>query len=449
MKKHSIIVTVCILAGTGLFLTPFVFYGPHPLGYDTGFYRRYLTQPFLSLPNTAVPGLGKDALGPRIMLDILRLTHLPIDSMLYGSYIFLFAMQALALFFLTKHYWGAHVGWLAALLLNISPIQYTAFWYMLFKNAFALPLMLFSFLLLEKQSRWAIPIGMLITASHHTTGIIFLGTLGIHTIINKENRRVVLETLTAALSVFFFFHISSIQDYIKSPVAVFVTTHEYIALSLPLFGFALYGIKKMISDQKRTILVSFAIAGAAFPIFSLPFYERIFIFTNIAVVVAAAIGLHRTYIEIKNAKKATTKYVLIFFVLIFAGWIVTTTYSRIQNLRPLISPQELRELESISFYTPASAVILTSTVLAPWVHGWSQQKVIAPGLLYDTRSIQEWVSFSDGLREDKITFLKGIPKPLYIFLSSPEKEKFLTHINECFQEKTSYLFQYICRPFAQ
>ncbi|MBI3572271.1 hypothetical protein HY091_01920, partial [Candidatus Kaiserbacteria bacterium] len=51
----------------------FLFHGPYALGYDTGFYRRYLIQPFISFPNAPVPGLGGDALVPRVLLDTLRL----------------------------------------------------------------------------------------------------------------------------------------------------------------------------------------------------------------------------------------------------------------------------------------------------------------------------------------------------------------------------------------
>ncbi|MEK9195542.1 MAG: hypothetical protein AAB975_04140 [Patescibacteria group bacterium] len=430
-------------------LIPFILYGNHPLGYDTGFYRRYVIQPILSFPNTPVPGLGKDALGLRMLLDVLRFIPLPSDVILYGSYIFIFAVQIIALFFLAKHYWGARIGCIAAVLFTLSPIQYTAFWYMLFKNAFALPLMLFTFLLIEKQSRWAIMTGTLVMISHHTTSIIFLTSLVLCATFSKEKQKVALQIFIAALPVFLYLHISSIYDYLAFPVAIFMPTREYITLSLPLFGLALYGIKSMIVDKKSTVFVSFAAVSVVFPLLSLPFYERMFIFTDIAIVMAAAIGLQNTYKKIKKTKEKTTRYGLIIFICVLVGWIALTTYNQIHNLRPLISPEQLHALENIPSHVPADAAILTSTVLAPWVGGWSQHYIIAPGMHHDAHSLHDWVSFWNGSRDYKISFLNNFPRPLYFFLSLQEKQKFTANLNDCIREESFFLLQYICNTIPR
>src|SRR4051812_33110018 len=86
------------LMSLSVHLLPFYLWGPHPFGYDTGFYRRYLIEPFVSFPNAPVPGLGNDALVPRILFDALRFLHLPPDAILYGSYIFLFSLIPILVF---------------------------------------------------------------------------------------------------------------------------------------------------------------------------------------------------------------------------------------------------------------------------------------------------------------------------------------------------------------
>jgi len=58
-------------------------------GFDAGFYRRYLLEPFTSIPHASVPGLDHTVLLPRVLLDIVRLTHLPTDVVLYSSYLLL------------------------------------------------------------------------------------------------------------------------------------------------------------------------------------------------------------------------------------------------------------------------------------------------------------------------------------------------------------------------
>jgi len=69
-------------------LFPFLYFKQWPvLGFDTGFYRRYLIEPFTSLPHAAVPGLDHTVILPRVFLDLIRLTGLPIDVVLYGGYV--------------------------------------------------------------------------------------------------------------------------------------------------------------------------------------------------------------------------------------------------------------------------------------------------------------------------------------------------------------------------
>lgn len=473
MRKSSIFLILLILLNVVIHLIPFLFYGPHPLGYDTGFYRRYVAQPFVSFPNTTVPGLGEDALVPRILLDVLRLTHIPADSIVYGSYILLFAAQAVALFFLAQYYWNTRAGLFAVLLFSISPIQYTAYWFMLYKNAFALPLMLAAFLLLEKRSRLAIPLGILIASSHHTTGIIFLLTAGVYALLNRENRNVILQTFTGTFITFLSLHYSSISDYVNSPMAVFMHKKEYLLWSSPLLILAWFGIQKFARTHSRSVIIAFFIVTAAFPLFSLPFYERIFIFTDIAMIMAAAVGcqtlyqkiipsLSRDYFrlyslftnptlkrqsivaKIKNEKEKTTHYGLILASGMLIGLIALVTYSRIGNLRPLVSSEDLHELNNIARNVPPDATILTSTALAPWVHGWSLNKIVAPGLLHDTRTAQEWALFWTGGADAKKKFLHSFPKPLYIFAHPDQQETLVKGIQECLSKKTQFLFLYAC-----
>lgn len=425
-------------------LIPFVFYGPHPLGYDTGFYRRYVIQSFVSFPNPPVPGLGKDALGPRLFLDAVRLLHLPPDIMLYGTYIFLFALQVLSLFFLTTYYWGVPAGCVAALFFILSPIQYTAYWFMLFKHAFATVAMLIAFLLIEKKSRWAIPAGILIAISHHTTTIIFLLTLIVYILINKKERKRTILVFIATLIPFLFFHLSAYQTYMQFPVAVFVEWREYISLSFPLFALALCGITITI-NKRKTVFSAFTITAVLFPLFLLPFYKRVFIFTDIAMIIMGTCGLVFLIDEIKNNSENILRIASSLIVVIAMALFSINIYGRIYNLRPLVSRDTLKEWENVTPYIQPNSTIITSAVRAPWVYGWSRHTIIAPGLLNDTRTAQEWILFWNGSLQNKVNFLKHFPRPLYFFLSPREREKLISNLNDCVQKQSPYLFQYHCK----
>jgi len=446
MKKYwSIVILLCVLSIL-IHLIPFALNGSHPLGYDTGFYRRYVIQPFVSFPNSPVPGLGKDALGPRLLIDTIRLLHVPPDIILYGTYILLFAVQVWALFFLTTYYWGIPTGLAATLLFVLSVIQYTAYWFMLFKNAFATAIMLITFLLMEKKSRWTVIGGMLIAASHHTTAIIFLLTLIVYFIINRQERKRTLLIFMGTLAVFLFFHIFAYQTYIRSPVAMFVEWREYVFLSFPLLVLALFGVKYVVS-QRKSVFTAFVIIAIMFPLFSLPFYQRVFIFTDIAIIMIGALGLAsliKEAVGLVNHFKKTARIVSLCIMTVITVLLLTNLSGRINALRPLVSKEILKKLGSITRHVQPNGAIMTSTTLAPWVHGWSQNKIIAPGLLHDTRDIQQWISFWNGSRENKINFLKNFPRPLYFFLSPPEKEKFMAHIEECVRQASPFLFQYTC-----
>ncbi len=442
-KRRTALVFLAAL-GVIVHLLPFILYGPHPLGYDTGFYRRYLIQPFHSFPNTAVPGLGENALFPRIFLDVLRLSHLPPDLILYGSYILLLALSTIALFYFVENYWGLQTGILAALIFVLSPIQYAAFWFILWKNAFATLFLLLAFLAIEKRSRWALPLGIIIVASHQTTAVIFLLTLLGFIFLNREKRKELAPTFFLALAVFLFLHLSFYKNFRYPPVASFITSREFLSLSWPLIVLAFFGIRKIFFYQPRSILVAFGLIVAAFPVLSLPFYERIFIFTDIFAIVAAAVGLNVIKSWFFEISKFHIKAGLALVAAITAGSFLGNTYSQIRALQPLVSAQELSALSGISETVSSGATILTSSQFAPWVEGWSQNKVIAPGLLGDRHNFETWLSFWNATSSaSKIQFLNEFPKPLYFFLSPGDKPVFLPQ-ESCVIQRSEFIFENRC-----
>src|SRR3989344_4962452 len=159
-------------------LVPFADGVRHPFGYDTGFYRRYLIQPLVSFPNTPVPGLGTDALVPRLLLDSLRVLPLAPDVILYGSYITFFVILPILVFLLLRQRAGIRAAYLSALFLILSPVQYQAYWFMFWKNAWALCPLFIAFICIER--RWWLALyaaDIAIAFSHKTTAILYIATL--------------------------------------------------------------------------------------------------------------------------------------------------------------------------------------------------------------------------------------------------------------------------------
>jgi hypothetical protein len=403
-----------------LHVLPFFLYGTHPLGYDTGFYRRYLIQPFASFPNQVVPGLGADALLPRLILDALRVIHVPTDLALYGSYIFFFSILPVIFYFWIKPHLGLRGAAIGGLLLALSPVGYTAFWYMLYKNAFALCLILLAFIAYERRQFW--PLALLditIALSHKTSAIIYLVTLATLVVVDHKRWRELLlhGAITAACFALVAFGGSVGGSALgTSAVAVFLEWNDYIVFSFGLFlaaGFAAF-YWKTLSIPKT--LIAFALAGFAFPILHLPFYERIFVFTDIALIAFAAYGLDLLFAKIDfDTESGYAAYGYFVLICIVVGLQLGNLQSRVRQLQPLETQTKLEQISTIGNLIPPEGLLLTTNAEAPWYEGWTLAHITAPGMLRDTHSFDAWVTFWESTSTpEQIAFLNTFPQPLYV-----------------------------------
>ncbi len=418
-KNLSFILAPIAAGVTGLLvhILPFVLYGAHPLGYDTGFYRRYLIQPFVGFPNSAVPGLGDDALVPRIIFDILRFFHLPVDWILYGSYLACFAILPVLAFFLLKKSLGVRGALIGALLLALSPVSYTAFWYMLWKNAWALCLMLGAFIALQNRALWwviALEIG--IAFSHKTTAILYLAILAILFIIHKEQRKeYALHALITGLA-FLAVNITLPGEIIRSaPAAVFIGWADFLTMSASFLILAVTGMFLWKKSPPSKTIFAFACASIAFPVLQLPFYERVFVFTDVALVLLSAFGVEFLLRKINIREWKMPMILYICALCAITGLLFGNLENQVKTLKPLVSEAGISQIETIGSQVPDNAILLTTTDEAPWFEGFTQNHIAAPGMLQDRHNYEAWSAFWDSTSTpQRIEFLNSFPAPLYI-----------------------------------
>src|SRR4051812_44732848 len=86
--RFPLLLPAICMAGFAVWTLPYLRFGLFGYGYDTGLYRRFLIQPFVSFPNTPVPGLDHTVFIPRLLLDVFRFVHSP-DVILFGVYLLL------------------------------------------------------------------------------------------------------------------------------------------------------------------------------------------------------------------------------------------------------------------------------------------------------------------------------------------------------------------------
>jgi hypothetical protein len=417
MKRDAGIILGLGGASIALHALPFVLYGLNPLGYDTGFYRRYLIQPFLSFPNAPVPGLGSDALIPRILLDILRLAHLPPDLILNGSYILLWAIMPGLLYLFLRKYLGTRGAIIAGALLIGSAVAYNGYWYMLYKNAFALDLILLAFIALEE--RWlyaALALDVLIALSHRTSAIIYLLTLGTLFLAWRGRRKEMLLHGVVAGLAFLLVNLPAVhQAQVALPTAIFLEWPDYLRLSAPLIIALVLGARGLWSKRIPPPLLAFAGASFLFPTFGLPFYERIFLFCDVALCALAAYGVEWLMLQIDFSALDRRAYLALGALCVIGGLFVGNFWSQVRDLRPLMTSQDTAAIAAVGALVPHDATILTTSNEAPWYEGWTLSHIAAPGLLHDTHNLDKWEAFWNSTSTpERIAFLNSFSQPLYV-----------------------------------
>ncbi len=444
IKKYWIL-SVILLLGAAIHLIPLLQFGERGLGYDAGFYRRHIIKPLASFPNTATPGLGDDALLPRITLDMLRSLRIPPDIILFGSHIILWALGAFALFFLVKTYCDTRTGLIAALLFTLSPMQYVAYWFVLWKHAFALPLFFLLLLMLGRASYWAIPLAGILALSHNTTTAFAIFVLCIFLIMRPRTWRVAVPSLVLMIGTYLLLHPMATGYVSSRPVGVFVSIEHFLWNIAPLIPFALFGINRISSD--RSPLFAFVLAALAFPIAQLPFWERILIFTDIALIIVAANGIKYIISWIRHNQESKLALSAILACALLGGTAIALLHNRIRDWDPFEVPYAARaHIARIPELIGSGKKILTTTELAPWIFGWTHNKVVAPGLLGDPHNNEEWLLYwSDPDHYDAKEFLAVYGDTFYFFIPPDEQNAFIPK-DKCVRTLSEYLTEYHCSP---
>ncbi len=403
-------------------LIPLWRFGPFGFGYDSGFYRRYVIEPFVSFPNTPVPGLDHTVFIPRMILDVVRsVLHQP-DLALYGTYVAFSLIGVWSVWYFAGQYVSENGSLYASALYVFSGIQFFAYHTFFFKEAIALPLFLFAVLFLERE--WyglATIAGVLVVLSQQTTSIILLCVAALGFIFQSILRRTIsirfIFSGTAIFATYLFLHPHVAQKIASPPVGVFVTQTEYILWSLPLLVLALFGFRRLLVLAKQKPIVAAAVlVPLVFAVFHLPFYNRIYVFLDMFLVIPAAFGVEvlESYLS-SHARKLRTLLIACMFLVVSIP-LIYLVYAQ----RPLIDASTQAALPALSAL-PASSAVITSPGLLPWVQGWSPALVYAPGNLKEPHPLNDWSRYwTHQDPQFERGFLSSFPRPLYVFAGQSE-----------------------------
>jgi len=434
----------------GIYLIAFFIHGPHPLGYDTGFYRRYLIEPVTSFPNAPVPGLSDLALLPRILLDLVRHIPLSTDIILYGTFIFLMALTPPLLFFALKKSAGAYTAYAAAVALVLSSVSYDLFWFMLFKQAFALPLFIIFLFALSQNKYWiAAFMGAAIFLSHVTTSLFLL----IFLVAYVPNLLQFSKKLSFAYYVFFTLGLATFALFPQlqtllfaaPPEGFFLSWTEFLLVSFPVCILILLAGKQLLAQSTHPVWSTLLFVSILFPLLHLPFYERIFIFTNLALAIFAGIAFLHLVSGIQKNFHSTRSYLSMGGIVVVLFFTIGNLVTTIENKTPLIKKEYIPVLNNIDKNLPEGATLLTTSFEAPWYMGWTHAHIAAPGMLKDNHSQEEWEEiWSNPSVEKTNALLKELPQPLFVSSFNPI-EDLLGVQTPCLEPYSPNLYIFVCK----
>jgi hypothetical protein len=410
---------------------PFLFFKQWTaLGFDTGFYRRYLIEPFTSIPHAAVPGVDHTVIIPRLLLDMLRFTGLPTDVVLYGGYMLAAALMLGGVFFLVRAWSNTDAALLAVFLILFSPVYYHGYWSFLFKNVLALALFFWLLYALQtKRVALAFFFAFLIPITHQSTTI-FVGmyffSAALYGYFTKRSWHIPLGLWAVTLALYLLYHPTVAAKLAAPPTAIFMTPESFLWLAAPLLFLLFVVGRQCIAVLKECYQVSIPLCiVAVFTLGTLPYAER-FLYTSIFFIGALASA------SLERAALPRTALTMYLFVYAAFGAYAMAHEAEVSSQLAMLS------------FVPGEAGILTPNYLAPWVHGYAVATVYAPGVFKDAATPAEWEFYwSHQSREYDRDFLNSYGSALYFFVPPGEAAWFLPS-SDCVEQKTEYLYRYTC-----
>jgi hypothetical protein len=444
-----------------------------PLGYDAGIYK-YTIELYANnlpqIPETTLPLWVREMTpqGLPVLADTLHtVAGTNATQLLHYLFPLLGAFLVFPVFILTRSFFGQRTAVIASVLYAVSYTQFTTFTFLYFKQVLGLIFLLFVLYALEKKRYILLALMFAALGIFHRPEFLLLVLILIPYLIIKRDWRVLYSAAgTAALIAPFWLlrldiNLGMLQDAFTTAVTNIQTGAAtgggtfpgfglYQQMSLAYLPFALIGAIYLIVKRSWNSLFFYFVINLAIVIFQLFFFNRYIVSLDIVMVILAAVGINVILLHRQRNSRtvwAAVSIVVIIMIIVASG---VPTVIQANSAKPPINDEQLHTIEWLAQNTEPDAYILASTYDAPWVLGWSNRRVIAPGLFHwNKHNKQEWFDFfeTDDLREVK-QFLDRYQGTIYIYYSRNEGsylglEKF---DNECFNkiiDEQAVVYKYV------
>ncbi len=409
-----------------------------PLGYDPGLYKHTMelyASALPQIPEADLAGWVKEMMpqGLPVLSDTLHVVA-GADALEFMNFLFPFlgAFLVFPVFVVTRGLFGQRAGLVAAVLYAVSYTQFDVFTMFYFKNVLGLMFLLFSIYALEKKRYGLMAVMFAALGIFHRPEFLLFALILIPYFILHRRKGIVFAALGAAALIALFWiprweanwavlsgtietAITNIETGEALGGGTFFDFATYRAVSLAYLPFTLIGAMYLALRRDWNSIFFYFVISSIIVLFQLFFFKRFIIPLDIAFVILAAVGIECTLLRRGGMVKVAA--VIIVLLLIAVAGMPTVDGTR--SAKPLITEQQLEAVQWIAENTEEDAYILATSYDAPWVLGWSQRRVIAPGLFeWSAHGEKEWAEFlKAGDLETAERFLDAYQPPIYIYHS--------------------------------
>jgi hypothetical protein len=412
-----------------------------PLGYDAGFYKYTMDSYASALPQIPEASLATwiKEMYPQGLPLLTDLTNVVAgaDAMDNIRYLFPFlgALLVFPVFMVTRNIFGQRAGIIAALLYAVSYTQFEVFTYFYLKNVLGLLFLLLAIYALDKEKYVLMTLMFAALGIFHRPEFLLFALILVPCFLINRRREIIFAVLGTAILIIPFWVtrweinwgvLSGVLETAMTNIetggglgaGTFFDFDTYTKVAIAYLPFALIGGIYLAIKRNWNSVFFFLVISAIIVIAQLFFFNRFIIPLDIAVIILAAVGIDYTLLN----RERVWRIVGIGAGIILLAAAVIPTINLVNETEPLITEEQLQAVEWIRENTEENAYVLATTNDAPWVLGWSDRRVIAPGLFeWDLYEKEEWDTFfnTDDPEVAK-QFLDRYDDPVYIYYSINE-----------------------------
>lgn len=436
VEKNWVFFLLLFLFFLGARLWPFLL-AEHPLGYDTGIYRFEIWSSLQALPEY-VSGLF---LGLPLVTDVAFLFGWSLDQILYGGYLIVNLLFFVSLWMFVEKWGGKKKALWALFFLVISVVQWKAFSMLLYKQVFAMALVMMSFWLLMRRSYLVIPVLLYLALLQPLDA--FLIALSLLLFLPwawkkklPEARYFSCLALAGLFSLLLFFLLDAgfwadaWQLFRGSFVDGALETHqqEGIFLSLADYGvqaafvFVLGVLGWVMSLRKEgfTLFHQYSLLLLIWVSMRFFFFERLLIQLDMVLMVFAAFSMDRFMSHFVQDRSSRWISVLMLVTLSIPLLVLFSSY------KPFISVPVQTEITELCDSLDADVTIgVGESASTPIVRGLClDQIVFGPGLYANRWDFEDWQIFWEkGTNAEIQDILNEYARPLYFFSTKKQLQK--------------------------